>query len=91
MERGSIKSDGSLVSGQDREANDLADFHAKEAVELHRVNPDIIKGWKEVKALTMSMAMWTARVTAEANNHDLAPFRDSTASKQKGEEVKRQR
>ena len=32
--KGSIKSDGSLVSGQDREANDLADTHAEEAVEL---------------------------------------------------------
>ena len=86
--KGSIKGDGSLVSGQDREANDLADTHAKEAVELHRVSPDIIKGWKEVKSQTKSMAMWTARVAVETNNHSLAPFRDITASKQKGEEVK---
>ena len=89
--KGSIKGDGSLVSGQDREANGLADTHAKEAVETHRVSPDIIERWKEVKSQTKSMAMWTARVAAEANNHGLAPFRDSTASKQKGEEVKRRR
>ena len=44
--KGSIKIDGSLVSGQGREANDLVDTHAKEAVETHRINPDIIKGWK---------------------------------------------
>ena len=44
-----------------------------------------------MKAQTKSMPVWTARVTAEANNHSLAPFRDSTASEQKGEEVKRKR
>ena len=37
------------------------------------------------------MAMWTARVTAEANNHSLAPYRDSTASKVKGEEERRKK
>ena len=44
--KGTVKSDGSLVNGQDREANDLADEHAKEAVETHRLHPDTIKRWK---------------------------------------------
>ena len=62
--KGTVKSDGSLANGQDREANDLVDGHAKEAVELHRLHPDTIKKWKELKAQTKAMAMWTARVTA---------------------------
>ena len=89
--KGTVKSDGSLVNGQDSEANDLADTHAKEAVELHRLHPDTIKKWKELKAQTKSMAMWTARVTAEANNHSLPPYRDSTASKVKGDEARKKR
>ena len=87
--KGTVKSDGSPVSGHDREANDLADKHAKEAVEAHRLHPDTIKRWKTLKAQTKEMAMWTARVTAEANNHSLPPFRDSTASKVKGEEARK--
>ena len=89
--KGTVKSDGSPVTGQDREANDIADTHAKEAVETHRLHPDTVEKWKAVRAQTKAMAMWTARVTAEANNHSLAPFRDSTASKIKGEEARRQR
>ena len=89
--KGTVKSDGSPVSGHDREANDLADKHAKEAVEAHRLHPDTIKRWKTLKAQTKEMAMWTARVTAEANNHSLPPFRDSTASKVKGEEARKKR
>ena len=67
--KGTTKSDGSLVNGQDREANDLADTHAKAAVETHRLHPDTIVRWKLLKANTKAMAMWTPRVTAEANNH----------------------
>ena len=89
--KGTDKSDGSLVYGQDREANDLADTHAKAAVETHRLQPDTIERWKLLKATTKAMAMWTARVTAEANNHALAPSRDSTASKAKGDEARRKR
>ena len=89
--KGTVKSDGSPASGHDREANDLADKHAKEAVEAHRLHPDTIKRWKTLKAQTKEMAMWTARVTAEANNHSLPPFRDSTASKVKGEEARKKR
>ena len=44
--KGTVKSDGSLVNGQDREANDLADEHAKEAVETHRLHPNTIKRWE---------------------------------------------
>ena len=42
--KGSVKGDGSLVSGQEREANGLADTHAKEAVELHRLHPGEVEG-----------------------------------------------
>ena len=65
--KGTVKSDGPLVTGQDREATDVADTHAKEAVEVHRLHLDTIERWKVVKAQTKAMAMRTARVTAYAN------------------------
>lgn len=42
--KGTVKSDGSVVNGQDREANDLADEHAREAIETHRLHPDRSSG-----------------------------------------------
>lgn len=42
-----------------------------------------------LKDQTKAIAMWTARVTTEANSHSLAPYRDSTASKARKDKERR--
>ena len=89
--KGTIRGDGEPVTGQDREANEAADTHAKAAAEAHRIDPDRVEQWKVLKGHATEMAMWLARVTEEANNHSLFPHRDSTASKVKADAVRRRR
>ena len=72
-----MKSDGSLVSQQDLEANGLADKLAKAAAEYHRVGAAEVTLWKEQTQVAEARARWIGRATREANSHSELPFRDS--------------
>ena len=76
-----VRGDGILVEEVDVEANGEADRLAKRAVAAHRV-PTAIRGEvRQHSELVADNAMWIARATAVANNHQGDPNRDTEASK----------
>ena len=74
-------SDHWLLTEQLREGNLLADLHAKEAVEEHRVPLNVRKAIKAEAYHAAEVAQWVGIVTCVAN--DGSAGRDSTAGKAK--------
>jgi hypothetical protein len=85
------KSDGSVVTLEDIDGNDLADRLAKRAVEAHRVAPEDVAAWKVQFAVAEARAKWIGIATYEASNHPTFPFRDSEAARWRAEAAKRAR
>ena len=78
-----VRGDGFLVEERDVEANGEADRLAKQAVAAHRVPKAIRDEVRQHSELVTDNAMWIARATALANNHQGDPARDTEASKAK--------
>jgi len=69
--------DGSLLSARDRRGNEIADFHAKEAVAEHRVPTPVRQAILDQERQVASMARWVAQVTVDANAWGPNRLRDS--------------
>ena len=72
-----VRGDGFLLTELDIEMNDVADKHAKRAVEQHRVP---YRKRAEIKAhdeATIQNAMWIARSPLLANEQEHPPHRDT--------------
>ena len=79
-----VKSDGTLLSALDREANDLADKWAKTAATGRRVAEDVRALLLDEADEVTDMARWIAMVTVRANDFDLGDctfMRDFQAEK----------
>ena len=66
-------SNGDYLTEDDVMANGLADKHAKEAVEEHRVTRADVTAMAESTLRAKDRAMWLARVTVLANNSPNLP------------------
>ncbi len=76
--------DGTMLSEIDRISNDLADTHAKEAVEEHRVPEEIRQRVRDEARRVREIAMWLGRVTCLAGgDKDGGRRRDSEASRRR--------
>ncbi len=76
------KSNGAVLTKQDRDNNALADKSAKTAAEAHRVKQAVRASILESVADVTDMAMWIARITLLANRYKLPDgtiLRDSLA------------
>jgi len=71
---------GQLLTEADRRANDVADHHAKAAVEEHRVPLSVRSAITRQEHEVTAMAWWVARVTLEANQWGPDKLRDSDAA-----------
>jgi len=71
---------GSLLTAADRRGNDLADHHAKAAVEEHRVPRPIREDILAQERSVGLMARWVAQVTIDANAWGPHQLRDSEAA-----------
>jgi len=79
-----VKSDGTLLSALDRDANDLADKGAKVAATGRRVAEDVRALLLAEAGEVTDMARWIAMVTVRANHFDMGDgtfMRDSQADK----------
>ena len=85
------KSNGTPLTQQDIDANDLADRLAKRGIEDHRVPYRVRQEWLRCRETTMARAKWIARATYEANNLPAYPFSDSESSRKAAEEAKKKR
>ena len=83
------KSDGTLVTKQDLEANDLADKLAKKGVEYHRVSRAEMRHWALKIERAKDRARWIGVATHEANNRPDFPFSDSEAARWRAEAAQR--
>ena len=84
-------SNGRLMTELDRSANDSADKKAKTAVEIHRVDPEEVEGWRQAYGKAVANAKWMARATHEASNQYVLPFQDSESARWKSDEAAAQR
>ena len=86
-----VRGDGFLLTELDIAMNDVADKHAKRAVEQHRVPH---RKRAEIKAhdeATIQNAMWIARATLLANEQEHPPHRDTEASRARAIAAARER
>ena len=88
---GRTKSDGTPLTLQDIEANDMADGLAKRGVEDHRVPYRVRQEWERCMKTTTARAQWIARATREANNLPQFPFSDSESSRRAADEAKKKK
>jgi len=77
-------SNGEMLTGIDRRANDIADHLAKAAVSEHRVPPAVRKIVQDQEKQVTEMAWWVARVTVAANSWGSQALRDSDSAPRRG-------
>ena len=86
-----IRGDGFLLTETNIEINDVADTHAKRAVEQHRVPS---RKRAEIKAhdeATTQNALWIARATLLANDQEQPPHRDTEVFRERAIAAGRER
>ncbi len=86
-----LKGDGTRLTADDRWGNGVADTHAKEAVEEHRVPLDVRKKIAQHDKEVKQVAAWIGLATHRANHLPEPPYRDSTASRAAAAEARRLR
>ncbi|HUU60977.1 MAG TPA: reverse transcriptase domain-containing protein, partial [Acidimicrobiia bacterium] len=76
-------SNGVVLTARDRDTNDIADGLAKSAAGAQRVPPALIVAITDQATTVTHTAMWLARATFAANNHEDPPHRDAEVSRAK--------